>query len=106
MRYGAFFERLFGAHQVIYHILYPLSDQFGALNVFRYITFRAVYAMMTSLVLSILVGPTFIAWLHKLKFGQYIKECGPDHKAKAGTPTMGGSCSGRLFWPVFSCGGI
>ena len=82
---------------MIYHILYPLSDQFGALNVFRYITFRAVYAMMTALVLSIVVGPTFIAWLHKLKFGQYIKECGPDHQAKAGTPTMGGLLFGATL---------
>lgn len=75
---------------MIYHLLYPLSDQISLLNVFRYITFRSVYAMLTALILSIIIGPTFINWLRKLKFGQYIKECGPDHQSKSGTPTMGG----------------
>ncbi|MDY0276107.1 MAG: phospho-N-acetylmuramoyl-pentapeptide-transferase [Desulfomicrobium sp.] len=75
---------------MIYHLLYPLSDQISILNVFRYITFRSIYAMLTALVLSIIIGPFFIRWLHKVKFGQYIKECGPDHQSKSGTPTMGG----------------
>jgi len=75
---------------VIYHLLYPLSDQVSMLNVFRYITFRSIYAMLTALILSIIIGPICIRWLRKLKFGQYIKECGPDHQAKSGTPTMGG----------------
>lgn len=85
---------------MIYHLLYPLSDQFSMLNVFRYITFRSVYAMLTALVLSIIIGPIFIRWLRKLKFGQYIKECGPDHQAKSGTPTMGGLLFG--FCMLFS----
>ncbi|GAB1410503.1 phospho-N-acetylmuramoyl-pentapeptide-transferase [Desulfovibrionales bacterium] len=75
---------------MIYHILYPLSDQFGLFNVFRYITFRSIYAMLTALILAIIIGPTCIRWLAKLKFGQYIKEGGPDHQSKSGTPTMGG----------------
>lgn len=75
---------------MIYHLLYPLSDQLNMLNVFRYITFRSIYAMLTALILSIVIGPLCISWLRKLKFGQYIKECGPDHKSKSGTPTMGG----------------
>jgi phospho-N-acetylmuramoyl-pentapeptide-transferase len=75
---------------VIYHLLYPLSDQISMLNVFRYITFRSIYAMLTALILSIIIGPLCIRWLRRLKFGQYIKEGGPDHQAKSGTPTMGG----------------
>lgn len=85
---------------MIYHLLYPLSDQFSVLNVFRYITFRSIYAMLTALILSIIIGPLFIRWLRKLKFGQYIKECGPDHQSKSGTPTMGGLLFG--FCMLFS----
>ena len=72
---------------MIYHLLYPLSDQISILNVFRYITFRSVYAMLTALVLSIMIGPAFIEWLRRLRFGQYIKSCGPDHQSKSDTPT-------------------
>lgn len=85
---------------MIYHILYPLSDQLGLFNVFRYITFRSIYAMLTALILSIIIGPTFIRWLKKIKVGQYIKECGPDHQCKSGTPTMGGLLFG--FCMLFS----
>lgn len=85
---------------MIYHLLYPLSDQITLLNVFRYITFRSIYAMLTALILSIIIGPIVIGWLRKLKFGQYIKECGPDHQSKSGTPTMGGLLFG--FCMLFS----
>lgn len=85
---------------MIYHLLYPLSDQISILNVFRYITFRSVYAMLTALVLSIMIGPAFIEWLRRLRFGQYIKSCGPDHQSKSGTPTMGGLLFG--FCMLFS----
>ena len=63
---------------MIYHLLYPLSDQVSMLNVFRYITFRSIYAMLTALILSIIIGPICIRWLRRLKFGQYIKEGGPE----------------------------
>lgn len=82
---------------MIYHILYPLSEQFGLFNVFRYITFRSIYAMLTALILAIIIGPTCIRWLSKLKFGQYIKEGGPDHQSKSGTPTMGGLLFGMCM---------
>lgn len=59
-------------------------------NVFRYITFRSVWALLTALILTILIGPRFIAWLQKLKYGQFIQEEVAAHKQKAGTPTMGG----------------
>ncbi len=75
---------------MFYHLLVPLSSAFSAFNVFRYITFRSVWALLTALIISILVGPYFINWLRRLKFGQYIQEDVTKHKAKAGTPTMGG----------------
>lgn len=46
---------------------------------------------MTAFIVSALIGPVLIPYLHKLKFGQSIRECGPaSHMAKNGTPTMGG----------------
>ena len=85
---------------MIYHLLYPLSDQISMLNDYRYIRFLSIYAMLTALILSIIIGPICIRWLRKLKFGQYIKEGGPDHQAKSGTPTMGGLLFG--FCMLFS----
>ena len=75
---------------MIYYLLFPLSAQVGFFNVFRYITFRSIYALLTALVISIIVGPAVIRWLGRLKYGQYIQEELENHKKKAGTPTMGG----------------
>lgn len=75
---------------MLYHLLYPLSSTFTVLNVFRYITFRSVWALLTALIISILVGPLFIRFLKKIKFGQYVSEDVKAHEDKAGTPTMGG----------------
>jgi len=75
---------------VIHNLLVPLSTDVGVLNVFRYITFRSVWALLTALIISILFGPAMIRWLKRIKCGQYIQEDGPQHQAKEGTPTMGG----------------
>jgi len=76
---------------MLYHLLYPLSEQFGAFNVFRYITFRTAGAIATAILLSIVCGPWFIRTLRRLSVGQNIREVGPQsHLVKAGTPTMGG----------------
>jgi len=75
---------------MLYHLLYPLSDQFGGFNVFRYITFRTAAATLTALFLSFLIGPWLIRRLNALRVGQPIREIGPDHESKEGTPTMGG----------------
>jgi len=76
---------------MIYHLLYPLHTAFSSFNVFRYITFRAIYAAITALVICFLLGPWMIRKLQSLKFGQPIREDGPDsHLSKEGTPTMGG----------------
>ncbi len=69
--------------------LYP--DQLGFLRVFQYLTFRAVLAAMTSLLIGLAFGPWVIRRLTELKIGQPIREYGVQaHIAKSGTPTMGG----------------
>jgi phospho-N-acetylmuramoyl-pentapeptide-transferase len=75
---------------MFYHLLYPLASEFGVFNVFRYITFRTGAATLTALFISFLVGPALIRALGRLDVGQPIREVGPDHHGKAGTPTMGG----------------
>lgn len=75
---------------MFYNLLAPFASDWSALNVFRYITFRSMAALITALVISIVIGPRFIAWLRKLHCGQYILEDVKSHAAKAGTPTMGG----------------
>lgn len=76
---------------MIYRLLYAFQDTFGALNVFRYITFRSVVGMLTALLLALLLGPRVIRVLRRLKMGQSVRDDGPQsHLAKQGTPTMGG----------------
>jgi phospho-N-acetylmuramoyl-pentapeptide-transferase len=76
---------------MIYHLLYPLHTSISAFNVFRYITFRAIYASLTAFLICFLLGPWMIRKLAALQVGQYVREDGPQtHLKKAGTPTMGG----------------
>jgi phospho-N-acetylmuramoyl-pentapeptide-transferase len=78
---------------MFYEWVYPLHELpgLGALNVFRYITFRAAYAAITALVLCYVMGPPMIAWLRRVRLGQKVRAEGPQsHLVKAGTPTMGG----------------
>ena len=75
---------------MLYNLLYPLSSDLSFLNVFKYISFRTVGALLTALVLSIVLGPYFINWLKRIKCGQYIQSEVSSHEGKAGTPTMGG----------------
>ena len=76
---------------MLYFLLYSLHNQFSVFNVFRYITFRAILAILTALVLSFFLGPWVIGKLTKLQLKQYIREDGPNtHLGKEGTPTMGG----------------
>ena len=76
---------------MLYHLLYPLKTVFGGFNVFRYITFRSIYAILTALIICFVIGPWVIRQLQKHQIGQYIREDGPaSHFSKAGTPTMGG----------------
>jgi phospho-N-acetylmuramoyl-pentapeptide-transferase len=76
---------------MLYWLLYPLREHFFAFNVFRYITFRAAYAMVTALLICFIFGPRLIRWLRKVQIGQRIREVVPErHQEKEGTPTMGG----------------
>ena len=76
---------------MLFHLLYMVRDQIPGLNVVRYITFRTAVASLTALFLVLVLGPWMIERLRAFQIGQYIREEGPQaHKAKAGTPTMGG----------------
>ena len=75
---------------MLYHLLFPLASDLSGFNVFRYITFRTGAATLTALFIAFIVGPPLIRALGRLRVGQPIREIGPDHAEKAGTPTMGG----------------
>ena len=76
---------------MLYHLLYPLRDQFPVFSVVGYITFRTAAASLTALALSLLLGPWLIRRLRAFQIGQVVRTDGPaSHKPKAGTPTMGG----------------
>ncbi len=77
---------------MLYHLLYPLHTTFTVFNVFRYITFRTIYASLTAFFICFLLGPWMIRKLSMMQVGQYIRDDGPkSHFDKAGTPTMGGT---------------
>ena len=71
--------------------LQGLFPDLGFLRVFQYLTFRAVMAALTALVVGLVAGPWFIRRLAALKIGQPIREYAMQtHLTKGGTPTMGG----------------
>jgi len=77
---------------MLVYLLVPLAKYHILFNVFRYITFRTAMATVTALALSFLLGPYVIRKLRALQSGgETIREDTPQrHRAKAGTPTMGG----------------
>jgi phospho-N-acetylmuramoyl-pentapeptide-transferase len=76
---------------VLYHLLTPLTDYWGALRLFNYITFRAAGAVVTAIVLAFLIGPPIIRRLRGMQIHQVVREGTPDtHQEKGTTPTMGG----------------
>ncbi|MBW1660124.1 MAG: phospho-N-acetylmuramoyl-pentapeptide-transferase [Deltaproteobacteria bacterium] len=76
---------------MLYHLLYPLHTHFSFFNVFRYITFRCIYATITALLICFIFGPYLIKRLKVHQIGQAIRKDGPaSHLKKEGTPTMGG----------------
>lgn len=71
--------------------LQTLSPEFGVFRVFQYITFRAVMAALTALMIGLIAGPYVITRLRALKIGQQVRSYGMEtHLIKSGTPTMGG----------------
>ncbi|GIR48526.1 MAG: hypothetical protein CM15mP58_06230 [Burkholderiaceae bacterium] len=86
-----------------------LSEYISFFSVFNYITLRAVLATLTSLFLGLILGPIMIRYLSAIKFGQSVRDDGPQsHLQKTGTPTMGGSLiltgitSTTLLWADLS----
>ncbi|GGA65687.1 phospho-N-acetylmuramoyl-pentapeptide-transferase [Edaphobacter acidisoli] len=77
---------------MLYWLLYQkLFPYFRLFRIFRYITFRTVFASLTALLIGLLIGPYVIEKLREFQIGQYIREEGPQsHQKKSGTPTMGG----------------
>jgi len=69
-----------------------LAEIFPGTNVFRYISFRTAWGMITALLISYLVFPWFIRWMKQRKADQIIRTDGPESHllTKVGTPTMGG----------------
>ena len=68
-----------------------LVHKFSVLNVFSYLTFRAIVGLLTALAIALWMGPHLIAYLQKMQIGQVVRNEGPEsHFSKRGTPTMGG----------------
>lgn len=67
------------------------QQDFGFLRLFNFITFRAVFATLTALLIGMIAGPAVIRMLTRMKVGQAVRTDGPQtHLIKSGTPTMGG----------------
>ena len=86
-----------------------LSEYISFFSVFNYITLRAVLATLTSLFVGLILGPIVIRYLSAIKFGQSVRDDGPQsHLQKTGTPTMGGALiltgitSTTLLWADLS----
>ena len=81
-------------YYLLYLVLYPRSTEYGwlsALNVTQYVTFRTAAASLSALAIGLALGPWMIRKLREFQIGQVIRQEGPtSHRAKAGTPTMGG----------------
>ena len=68
-----------------------LTGYYHGFDIFRYISLRAILSVLTSLTLSLCLGPVMIRRLRDRQIGQSVREDGPQsHLVKSGTPTMGG----------------
>lgn len=77
---------------MLYWLCLQLAARFHAFHVFQYLTFRAILAVLTSLLISMVFGGRVIQFLRTLQVGQQVRDDGPQtHLVKAGTPTMGGA---------------
>ena len=76
---------------MLYWLAKQLTPHYSAFNVFSYLTVRAIFAVISALVLALLIGPWMIERLKGGQIGQVVRDDGPkSHFSKAGTPTMGG----------------
>ena len=70
---------------MLYWLLYrKLFPYFSFFRIFRYVTFRCVFASLTALLIGLLIGPFVIGRLRSFQIGQYIREEGPQHHQKKG----------------------
>ncbi|MCG6886184.1 MAG: phospho-N-acetylmuramoyl-pentapeptide-transferase [Proteobacteria bacterium] len=77
---------------MLYHLAQYLQEFHSGFNVFNYLTFRAILGVLTSLMISFIIGPGMIRKLSQYNIGQTVRSDGPEsHFSKAGTPTMGGA---------------
>lgn len=76
---------------MLYLWLYPLHTEFSIFNVFRYLSFRMIYAAITAFLIAFVLAPPMIRKLQEMGLGQKVRDEGPSrHQTKSGTPTMGG----------------
>jgi phospho-N-acetylmuramoyl-pentapeptide-transferase len=80
---------------MLYYLLYPLHDLLSFLNIFRYISFRAIMAAVTAFLISLIFGPLVIKTIKKLSIGENVRKQESAklyelQSIKQGTPTMGG----------------
>ncbi len=76
---------------MLYYLADYLKQFISGFNVFSYLTFRSLLGILTALVFSFALGPWMIERLYRFKFGQPVRDDGPQtHLKKTGTPTMGG----------------
>jgi phospho-N-acetylmuramoyl-pentapeptide-transferase len=94
---------------VLHYFLVPLARHVRVLNIFTYISFRAVGAAVTSLLLSFVFGPIILRALARQSVHQVVREGTPEsHAGKGSTPTMGGliilfsSLASVILWGRFS----
>jgi len=77
---------------MLYWLAQQLAPEYTAFNVFSYLTLRAILAVASALLFSLLIGQRMIDWLSHYQVGQQVRDDGPQtHLKKAGTPTMGGA---------------
>jgi phospho-N-acetylmuramoyl-pentapeptide-transferase len=94
---------------VLYYLLGPLAKEYRIFNLLNYISFRAVGAAVTALLLAFIVGPMILRRLRSMSLHQVVREGTPDsHAYKGTTPTMGGliilisAIVPTLLWARFS----
>ena len=76
---------------MLFWLAKQLTPLYSGFNVFSYLTLRAIFAVMSALLIALLIGPWMIRRLSRYQIGQVVRDDGPaTHFKKAGTPTMGG----------------
>ena len=77
---------------MLYWLAQHLAPEYTVFNVFSYLTLRAILAVASALLISLVIGQRMIDWLSHYQVGQQVRDDGPQtHLKKAGTPTMGGA---------------